>query len=214
MHTRHILSIVSVASLALTAAALPVSATVVVNGGFETTDGGDGANAANWAGENGSTILRTATGGVGGTAGMLISNVTSASAAGPVMQFTAVEGGRAITPGLEYNLEFDSNRTFQAGGVFQALVDYRDAGNAPLGGGTNQTLVNPTSGYEHSTFSLGIAPAGATQALVQFFAITGAETGSSSSVVLDNVKVSAVPDPASLSLLALSGLTLIRRRRA
>src|SRR5687767_5317292 len=65
---------------------------IVVNGDFEI-QGAEVTDALAWAGENGTTIARTASGGVGGSAGMLISNVNLTSAAGPVTQNTAFAGG-------------------------------------------------------------------------------------------------------------------------
>ena len=76
--------------------------------------------------------------------------------------------------------------------------------------GLNATLTLASAGFE--TFSQDFtAPAGTTRFEINFFAITGADPGSSSSVVVDNVQI--IPEPSTWALL-LGGMGLLARRRA
>src|SRR6187549_3627468 len=68
------------------------NAAIVVNGDFEIQDTTP-ADALAWTGENGTTIMRLVSGGVSGTAGALISNTVSTTAAGPLRQNTGFAGG-------------------------------------------------------------------------------------------------------------------------
>ena len=181
---------------------------IVVNGDFEIEDSNP-TDALSWTGENGTTIARTVTGGVSGTAGALISNTIPVSAAGPLRQNTGFAGGDPVIGGTSYTFSFDSQRTFANGGVFQAQLVARDDGNNPLAFPVNATLTMGNAAFE--TFSQDfIAPVGTTRFEINFFAITGADAGSSSSVVIDNVQI--IPEPSSCALL-LGGIGLMARRR-
>jgi hypothetical protein len=184
-------------------------AAIVSNGAFEIQDASP-TDALGWTGENGTTIRRTDTGGVSGSAGGLISNTTPVSAAGPLTQNTGFAGGDPAIGGLLYTFSFDNRRTFANGGVFQAQLVARDDANNPLGFPINVTLTTGSAGFE--TFSQQFtAPPGTTRFEINFFAITGADPGSSSSVVVDNVMI-VVPEPSTWAFL-LGGIGLCARRR-
>jgi hypothetical protein len=186
------------------------NAAIVVNGDFEL-EGTGPTDALAWTGENGSTIARTLTGGVSGSAGLLISNFSPTSAAGPLTENTGFAGGDPAVGGLLYTFSFESQRTFVNGGVFQALLAARDDTNSLLGFPLNVTLTTASATFE--TFSQSFtAPAGTTRFEINFFAITGADAGSSSSVVVDNVQIT-IPEPSTLACL-LAGVGLLSRRRA
>jgi PEP-CTERM motif len=205
---RRNLSLAATAASVLGFASL-ANAAIVMNGDFEIAGTGP-TDALAWTGENGTTIRRTATGGVSGSAGGLISNSTPVSAAGPLTENTGFAGGDPAVGGLLYTFRFDSQRTFANGGVFQAQLVARDDANTPLGFPINVTLTTGSAGFE--TFSQDFtAPAGTTRFEINFFAITGADPGSSSSVVVDNIQI--VPEPSTWALL-LSGMGLLARRRA
>jgi len=179
----------------------------VTNGAFETQDTSP-TDALGWTGENGTTIKRTATGGVGGSAGGLISNTAPVSAAGPLSQNTGFAGGDRATGGLLYTFRFESQRTFTNGGVFQAQLVARDDANNPLGFPINATLTSGSTAFE--LFSQDFtAPIGTTRFEINFFAITGADAGSSSSVIVDNVEI--IPEPSTWALV-LGATGLLSRR--
>jgi hypothetical protein len=183
-------------------------AAIVVNGNFEIQGTGP-LDAAAWTGENGTTIARTPTGGVSGSAGGLITNSTPVSLAGPLTQNTGLAGGDLAVGGQLYTFRFDNQRTFSNGGVFQAQLVARDNANATLGFPIDVTLTTATTGFE--TFSQDFtAPAGTTRFEINFFAITGAVAGSTSSVVVDNIQI--IPEPAGSALLLL-GLGMVARYR-
>jgi hypothetical protein len=197
----------------LTLATFANAAAIVVNGTFESVDLDlDPANAAAWTGENGTTILRVTAGGVSGTAGISLSNTTSTSALGPFTQNTGIAGGDPAEGGVEYTFSFDSQRTFANGGVFQALINARDSTDAFLGTALNITLVNPSAAFENfsQTFT---SPASTARFEIQFFAITGAATGSSSSVVIDNVQIIPEPSIGLFLWVALASFGAAHRRR-
>ena len=139
----------------------------------------------------------------------MISNTTPVSAAGPLTQNTRFAGGDPAIGGQIYTFMFDSQRTFTNGGVFQAQLVARDGANNPLGFPINVTLITGSIGFETFTQEF-TAPAGTTRFEINFFAITGADPGSSSSVVVDNVQI--IPEPCICSSL-LGGIGLLSRRR-
>lgn len=190
--------------------AAPTDAAIVVNGDFEIQATAiDDAMA--WTGENGTTIVRVADGGVGGSAGLLVSNVTPVSAAGPLTENTGFAGGDPAVGGSLYTFSFESQRSFANGGVFQAQLVARDNLNNPLAFPINVTLTMASAGFELYSQDF-TAPLGTTRFEINFFAITGADPGSSSSVIVDNVQI-VIPEPSSCALLLL-GLAVLPRRRA
>lgn len=64
--------------------------------------------------------------------------------------------------------------------------------------------------YSFTTFAGPDVSGGVT---LQFTATTGANIGSTSQLLLDNVSVTVIPTPASAALLGLGGLVATRRRR-
>ena len=73
--------------------------------------------------------------------------------------------------------------------------------------------VNPSDGLFH-TYSADISAA-AGQAATIWFEISSPNTGETafSTMGVDNIVITEVPEPATMSLLGLGGLALIRRRR-
>ena len=202
--------IILLGACALFASGALSHAAIVVNGDFEI-QGTGASDALAWGGENGTTIARTVNGGVNGSAGMLISNTTPVSAAGPLTENTGFASGDPAVGGQVYTFSFDSQRTFANGGVFQAQLVARDDGNNPLGFPVNATLTMASAGFEKFRQDF-LAPVGTTRFEINFLAITGADPGSSSSVVIDNVQM-AIPEPSTWASL-LAGISLLAGRRA
>ena len=66
-----------------------------------------------------------------------------------------------------------------------------------------------TAGFEHFSQDF-TAPVGTTRFEINFFANTGADAGSSSFVVVDNILI--IPEPCTWAML-LGGMGLLARRR-
>lgn len=102
---------------------------------------------------------------------------------------------------------------WNAGGVtgFQASWSTNDVDFTPFG--AVQSF--PTDAYETMTVDPGAALDGAPSATIRltFTSDGGAAWNTGHAVRFDNFQINAVPEPASMSLLALGGLALLRRKR-
>ncbi|MEM9753445.1 MAG: PEP-CTERM sorting domain-containing protein [Planctomycetota bacterium] len=118
-----------------------------------------------------------------------------------------------VNPGDMLTISFSAKGSFANGGVsFAEFFSEVDGGgtssNEILGGGP----LPLTDTYEDFSFNV-IAGSDVTGGVtLQFTATTGGDPGSTAVVFIDDVSV--VPEPASLGLLGLSGLALLRRRSA
>jgi hypothetical protein len=160
---------------------------VIQNGGFETVDpavnGGDGTGALNWV-QTSSAVTRVTTPAnvFDGTAAEYLDNEIEASAV-ELYQNTA-----AVVPGSVYTLKFYSEGTLGPSAVAQYLIYYQDAQGNNLANSGYQNF-NPSPSYAPTTLVLQAAPAGATQAQIHFFDVTGAVTGAFGRVYLDDVSL-------------------------
>jgi hypothetical protein len=193
-------------ALALMAAAVPASAQVT-NGGFELESSAPPA-AGDWQYNGGA--VRDGTLVHGGSFAANLNNAAEAQNVN-VSQQTLVG---SITPGTNYNLSFYSQGSYGVAGEGQLQVGFMNAGGGYLPGSPTFTQIPASAGYVLNTRSL-TAPAGASQFFIAFNAVTGAVTGASSHLYVDDVTLAAVvvPEPASLAAIAGAGL-LIRRRRS
>ncbi|MBT3200132.1 MAG: PEP-CTERM sorting domain-containing protein [Phycisphaerales bacterium] len=99
-------------------------------------------------------------------------------------------------------------------------TDVLGAGQSIIGG-TMTLSWNPTSGASMviergaglETIFTNVAVPGFTGSDAYSFAFTARTGGATETLNLDNVNITTVPEPATMSLLALGGLAMLRRRR-
>ncbi len=162
-----------------------------------------------------STLTLTTGDGVGGSDAALLENTASGAAA--LLKFANLGVG-VVSPGDEVTINFSARGDAAEGGVhFAELFSELSGGGTSkseiLGGGAPlfpPTLASAYQAYSFSAIAGSDVSGGIT---LQFNTATGANPGSFSSLQLDNVSVSVVPEPASLALLGASGLALMARRR-
>jgi len=149
-----------------------------------------------------------------GSFGGLLNNPTPGS--GAVIKQANIGVG-IVNPGDVITIQFDAKGDAGVGGVH-----FAEFFSELSGGGTSSAeilgsapLFPPplSSAFQTYTFT---ATAGADVSggvTLQFNAATGAIDGSFSTLAIDNVSVSVIPEPTSAALIGLSGLGLLARRR-
>ena len=199
-------SSIGIAALAMaTAVAMPAMAQVN-NGGFENpptvpvTPNDWQYNGAG-AGRDGSFVH-------GGLFSANLNNVSEASNAN-VLQQTAFG---SITPGVTYTLDFWAAGSYGVGGIGQAQIGFMNSVGGLLPG--SPVFINIPSSASYTEFTQPFtAPTNASALFLAFNAVTGAVTGSTSHLYVDDVKFAPVPEPTSLAIVAVGGMMLGRRRR-
>jgi hypothetical protein len=121
---------------------------------------------------------------------------------------TAVASRPAVTPGFTYNASVTYDNYSTPAGV-SYYIDWFDAGGSALGS-IGGALGDPNgSGTFAPTTQLfqvsGVAPANAAKAGVRF----QSENGSYAGATADNFAFTAVPEPASMALIALGALAIL-----
>jgi len=199
------------------------AANILINGGFETQGSGDATTAANWNLSTGGGIAPTsATRDTNnpetGSFDLHLVVTGSGSAGGPVAQALSTfdtAGPATVTPGVVYTWTFDSVGNFGPGTVLNTFFDFYNASGSLIARDQKANGAGTSAVYGTHTMT-DTAPAGAAYYDVFFDFATGAFDGASGDISIDNVTFSSpttVPEPASISLLAIGAAGLLVRRR-
>jgi len=138
-----------------------------------------------------------------------LDNITQASNAN-VQQQTAFG---SIVPGTTYTLDFWAQANYGVGGIGQAQVAFLDSSAGILPGSPQFFNIPTSASYAHYTQNY-VAPPNSSALFLAFNSVTGAITGSTAHVYVDDARFAAVPEPAALSVIGFSAFGLLRRRRA
>ncbi|MEL7238890.1 MAG: PEP-CTERM sorting domain-containing protein [Planctomycetota bacterium] len=198
-------SATAVTSLALVAGA-QAQVELTTNGGFEAGD------TSSWddftAGNQSFGVINNVA--EGAFAGEI---VNPDEGTGAVVKQANIGIGQ-VNPGDMLTVSFFAAGDFGPGGVafaeFFSELDGGGTSSAEILGGTPLPL---TSDYQFFTFDVVAGSDVSGGVTVQFNAATGAVAGSTANLRIDGLSV-VVPEPASLGLLGLTGVALLRRRTA
>jgi hypothetical protein len=182
-----------------------LAAELTTNGGFET---GDTTGWTEFPTAN-STFLLTNDANSGLFAAEVFNNDLASSA---VIKQANIGIG-LVSPGDTIDISFAAKGLGTIGGVviaeFFSEIDGGGVSSSEiLGGGPLPLDIN---NYQTFNFTTVAGPDVSGGVTLQFAVSTGAATGSTSLLFIDDVSVT--PEPSSLALLSLAGLGLLRRRR-
>ena len=198
----------------------PASANEVVNGGFETPDASAGdvpGAGAPWINFGAPTVFTTAAVAHSGTQSLKMFGPFDSvgGGVGAVQKAPALPGQTWVS---EAWARSNSNDAITDGNFLALKIEFLDAAMALLPGGagvsvfeTQFTSADPLDGWVKLGVGTAPAPAGTAFAQVVLVHVQGPPAITGGSVFVDDVTL--VPEPASLSLLAVGGLALLRRRR-
>lgn len=184
-------------------------------GGIELTNSNRGfelGDVSGWASfpSSDSTFVASGDAFSGNFSGELTNN---AEASGAVIKQANIGIGQVMA-NQEVTISFWAKGAAGVGGVsfaeFFSEIDGGGVSSAALLGGSPLFVGSEWSFYEFTTMTGADVSGGVT---LQFAAITGAVSGSTMQLMVDDVSVSIVPAPSAMALLGLGGLVGARRRR-
>jgi hypothetical protein len=206
---RGLLVVLAVASVAVFSSS--VSATeLAINGGFET---GDTTGWTPFVTPPSTFSVESVSPKTGSYNGMIDNTVDGTAA----LIKQANVGVGVVTPFQDITISFWARGSAAAGGVhFAELFSELDGGGVSkteiLGGAP---LFPPSdTAWTFYSFDRTLGSDVSGGVTLQFNAATGANVGSTSTLEIDDVSISVVPEPTSFALLSLAaGLALVGRRR-
>lgn len=212
----------AVAAVGMAAGSATAGVNLLNNAGFESALGFDFSNPTNWNGffgGPGGTILQ-AFNDTGATphsgAQALVTTIRGVD--GVTNGHNAFTGHVQIVMGLQAGNEYElavwarSNPAINNGAEFR--IEWQNDSGVELGRLNVEIQSQLTADYQRFALT-SIAPTGATRAAVVFAVQSFLNDGANAdtSVAWDDASLSVVPAPASLGVLAMSGLVALRRRR-
>jgi hypothetical protein len=203
------------AMLLFTAAPAAFAQNVVINGDMETGQA-NSPFVANWqvngvAPNTTNTYAQDSTNPHGGQFDAQFTGASQGNGANAAL--LQITGPGSVSPG-DYTLNFWAQTTFVGpSGVGFYQVIFFDAANGVVGSTGVQNITNSPAGYTLNTRNITF-PAGTDHVQVEFDAVVGAISGSSTTINLDDVSLAPVPEPSTALLLGVPALAgLVRRRR-
>jgi hypothetical protein len=200
-------TLVASSALALSAVAVPASAAIIFNGGFET--GPTSPPTPNDWQYNGPGAGRDGTNVHSGSFSADLNNVTEANNAN-VQEQTPFG---SVSAGTTYTLSYWAQGSYGVGGIGQAQVAFMDSGGGILPGYPQFINIPASAGYVQYMQNF-TAPANSSALFLAFNSVTGAVQGSTAHVFVDDVNFAPVPEPTAMALFGFGALGLGRRLRA
>lgn len=150
----------------------------------------------------------------GSFAGALVNSLANDGTPGAAFVSQVGIGAGTVMPGDTVTISFDAKGDFQVGGVFFVDLLSLDSGGGTTGvEGLDAPPTFPGGTWTNYSYT-GTAGANVDGGLtLQIRTITGADPASVANLTIDNLSVTVVPEPASLGLLSVGALTMLRRRR-
>ncbi len=142
--------------------------------------------------------------------GLFAANLNNtAQAANANVQQVTLPG--SVLPGSTYVLSFWARASYGVSGIGQSQLAFLNSAGNILPGSPQFSNIPESAGYVRYTQNF-IAPANSSAIFLGFNAVTGAVSGASSQVFLDDVRFAVIPEPASITAIGLVAAFMRRRR--
>lgn len=192
---------------------------ILLNSGFESGTGTDADNWGQISGPAGSVTRSSDAPRTGAFSAHMSFDHINNAAAGAAYFFEQNLGANTINNALDYNLSFwarSENDVFTGTDMF-VQIQWLDQDGSDGGGFKGETLVSLVgqglnTSYQRFTLNDLNAADGSDSFLLRFQVSAGAVDNIANGMFVDDASLSAVPEPTSLSLLALGSLAVLCRR--